>query len=123
MRDKILIENINNKCYRTIANYSRHLFTCDIVLKSFFDKQLLAKYRCDYLLKREGNKRYIEYPDKDLTSELETLAPSEFSVCAVTEQYPNNDNYIIQATFNIYKQIQALGNHKFYDVKICDILS
>ncbi len=118
----IKIDNVRNVTYRTNNGYSSNAFVCSIYLKTFFDKELLANYKCDYILKTKGNKKYVEFPEDDLHSSLDLTAPSDWSICMVTEQIPTKEKYIITATFNIYKQIRALGNKQYFDTKIVEVL-
>lgn len=118
----IKIDNVRNVTYRTNNGYSSNAFVCSLYLKTFFDQELLAKYKCDYILKTDGNKKYIEFPEDDLHSSLDCVAAPEWSICMVTEQIPYKGKYIITATFNIYKQIRALGNKQYFDTKIVEIL-
>lgn len=119
----IKIDDIKNVTYRTSNGYSSNAFLCSIYLKTFFDKELLATYKCDYILKTEGDKKYIEFPENDLHSSLEVIAAPEWSICMVTEQIPTKEKYIILATFNIYKQPRPLCNKQYYDTKIVEILT
>lgn len=130
-KDKIIIANTCNICFSSIANYSRHLFSCDIMLKSFFETKLLAKYKCYYLLKSINGNKIIEFPQHDVSFDLDVLASSDWSIACVTEQFLRTPPVesekdikiaVVTATFNVYKQVQPLGNKRFYDTLSASVL-
>lgn len=129
-KDKIAIANETSTCFQTLQEYSRYIFTCDIILKQFFANELLAKYSCQYMLKTINDVNSIEHPQYDISETLEVVAPSCWSISSVTEYTTAHSKElqykkipIITATFNIYKQLHTIGNKRFCDTKTAYILS
>ena len=106
-------------CYDDVR-YSSHAVSCNLYLKTPIDKELIAHFKCDYTVKSENGRRYIEFPENDLHSSLDCFAPSKWSICTTTEQFPKEDRYIIKITFGIYKQPKALRNKEYYDTKVIE---
>ena len=117
----IKIEKANNHTYRTNGQYVSQVYSCDIVLKKELKDILLATYQCNYTIKKDGGNIVIEYPNHDINTSLFCAAPEEWSVCMVTEVLPTG-NRLLQATFNIYRQIHHLGNKRYYATKTVDII-
>lgn len=122
-KDKIEIVNEKSICFHTFNEYSRHIFSCDIIVRRFFESELLAKYNCQYMVKEVNGVKYFEHPQYDISETLEVLAPSCWAVSSVTEHFSipdsinNTKKPIITATFNIYKQLHSIGNKRYYDTK------
>lgn len=118
---KIEITKKNNHTYRTVGQYTSNLYTCDIMLKTEPQCILLARYECNYTLKKTSDSVHIEQPKHDINTKLLCTAPEEWSVCMVTELVPT-DNVLLQATFNVYRQTHHLSNKRYYDTKTVKII-
>lgn len=111
---EIAIKNAKTEKYRTIGNYTSNAFSCDIVLKTETYNKKIAEYTCVYTLKKSGDKYIMDNPRFDMCAKLEYANLSdEWGICVVTEIIPSI-NFAIKADFNIYRQLQPLGNKKFF---------
>ena len=120
LKQRIQIQNKKTERIRVIENYTTDKFGCEIVCYTGDNPTLLAFYECVYTFKSGADKIKIELPSIDIRSDLEVIAPIEWSICENTEYFP--DTPLIKTTFNIYKYATKLNNKRLFDVKILDIL-